>query len=238
MIVQWFSDNFLKLNDDKCHLMIFGEKSTEATASIENSMINESDYEKLLGVTFDKKLSFKKHVEDLSKKANQKLHALARLSNYIDPIKSEILMNSFIRSQFNYCPLVWMFHDRTTNSKLNRIHERALRLVCKESESELEKLKKKYGTIHQHNLQLLMTEIFKTKNNLNPTFMKNIFTERNLQYGIENMQYRGCHLWSSLPSEIKDSNTLAEFKRKIKSWKGNTCICRLCKVFIKDLGFL
>ena len=256
VIVKWFSDNFLKLNDDKCHLMIFGEKSTEATVSIGNSMINESDYEKLLGVTFDKKLSFKKHVEDLSKKANQKLHALARLSNYIDPIKSEILMNSFIRSQFNYCPLVWMFHDRTTNSKLNRIHERALRLVCKDSESELEKLKKKYATIHQHNLQLLMTEIFKTKNNLNPTFMKNIFTERNMQYslrnenhlrlpkvktttyGIENIQYRGCHLWSSLPSEIKDSNTLNEFKRKIKSWKGNTCICRLCKVFIKDLGFL
>ena len=142
------------------------------------------------------------------------------------------------------------------NEKLNRIHERALRLVCKDSESELEKLKKKYGTIHQHNLQLLMTEIFKTKNNLNPIFMKNIFTERNMQYslrnenhlrlpkvktttyGIENIQYRGCHLWSSLPSEIKDSNTLAEFKRKIKSWKENTCICRLCKVFIKDLGFL
>ena len=126
VIVKWFSDNFLKLNDDKCHLMIFGGKSTEATVTIGNSKINESDYEKLLGVTFDKKLSFKKHVEDLYKKANQKLHALARLSNYIDPIKSEILMNSFIRSQSNYCPLVWMFHDRATNSKLNRIQERAL----------------------------------------------------------------------------------------------------------------
>ena len=142
VLVKWFSDNFLKLNDDKCHLMIFGDKSTETTISIGNSRINESDYEKSLGVTFDKKLSFKKLVEDLSKKANEKLHALARLSNYIDPIKSEILMNSFIRSQFNYCPLVWMFHDRATNSKLNRIHERPLRLVCKDSESELEKLKK------------------------------------------------------------------------------------------------
>ena len=95
-----------------------------------------------------------------------------------------------------------------------------------------------------------MIEIFKMKNNLNSTFMKKIFTERNIPYslrsenhlqlpkvktgthGIENIQYRGCHLWSSLPREIKDSNTLAEFKRKIKSWDGNTCICRLCKVFI------
>ena len=164
--------------------MIFSDKITEATVSIGNSRINESNFEKLLGVTFYKKVSFKKHFEDLSKKANQKLHALARLSNYIDPIKSEILMNSFIRSQFNYCPLVWMFHERATNLKLNRIHERALQLVCKDSESELEKLKKKYGNIHLHNLQLLMIEIFETKNNLNPTFMKNIFTERNIQYSL------------------------------------------------------
>ena len=142
-----------------------------------------------------------------------------------------------------------MFHDRATN--LNRIHERALRLVCKDSESELGKLKKRYGNIHQHNLQLLMIEIFKTKNNLNPTFMKKIFTERNIQYslrsenhlrlpkvktttyGIENIQHRGCHLWSSLPREIKFSNTLAECKRKLKSWDGSTWICRLCKVLLK-----
>ena len=78
--------------------MIFGDKSTEATVTLGNSKINESDYEKLLGVTFDKKLNFKKHVEDLYKKANQKLHALARLSTCIDLVKSEILINSFIRS--------------------------------------------------------------------------------------------------------------------------------------------
>ena len=141
-------------------------------------------------------------------------------------------------------------------SKLNRIHERALRLVCKDSESEQAELKKKYGTIHEHNLQLIMIEIFKTKNNLNPTFMKNILTERDIpynlrsenhlrlpkvnttSYGMENIQYRGHHLWSSLPREIKDSNTLVKFKRKIKLWHGNTCICRLCKIFIKNLGFL
>ena len=80
-----------------------------------------------------------------------------------------------------FCPLVWKFHDRATNLKLNRIHERALRLVCKDSEAKLTKLKKSYGTIHQHNLQLLMIEIFKTKNNLNPKFMKNILTERDIQ---------------------------------------------------------
>ena len=91
------------------------------------------------------------------------IHALARLSNYIDPVKSEILMNSFISSQFDYCPLVWMFNDRATNAKLNLTFEKALRLVCKGSESNPEKLKEKYVTIDQYNLLLLMVEIFKPK---------------------------------------------------------------------------
>ena len=69
---------FKKLNDDKCHLMIVGDKSTKATVTIGNSKINKNDYAKLLGVTFDKKLNLKKHVEDLYKRANQKLHELAR----------------------------------------------------------------------------------------------------------------------------------------------------------------
>ena len=144
MIVKWFSDNFLKLNDEKCHLMVFGDKNTKTTIKIGNSEIKESDCEKLLRITFDNKLNFKKHLEDLCRKANQKIHALARLSNYIDPVKSEILMNTFISSQFNYCPRVWMFNERASNAKLNRTFEKALRLVCKGSESKLDKLKEKF----------------------------------------------------------------------------------------------
>ena len=101
-----------------------------------------------------------------------------------------------------------------------------------------------------------MIEMFKTKNNLNPTFMKEIFAQkrsyyslrneshlqlpkvRTTTYGTENIQYRGCLLWSSLPSFLKECSTIQEFKRKIKQWNGDSCTCRLCKVFIRDLGFL
>ena len=121
---------------------------------LETQQTKESEYEKLLGITLDKKVSFRKHIEDLCKKANQKFHA--RLSTYIDPLKLEILIHSFIKSQFNYCPLVWMFHDRVLNSKLNLIQERALRLVCRGSEIECENLMKRTLTTHQHKLQLLM----------------------------------------------------------------------------------
>ena len=181
------------------------------------------------------------------------MHLLA--SNYTDPVKLKLLMDAFIKSQFNYCPLVWMFHDRI-NSKVNKIHGRALRIVCKDNGNDFVNNVNSSVTTHKRNLQLLMIEIFKTKNDLNPTFMKNIFAERDdyyslrnlshLQlpkvrttiYGTENIQYRGCLLWSSFPKFLKDCSTIEEFKRKIKQWNGDSCTCRLCRVFIKALGFL
>ena len=113
--------------------MLFGNKSKDVIVATGKSTIKESEYEKLLGVTFDKKLSLTKHAQDLCKKAHQKLHALAQLSNYIDPIKLQLLMDVFIISQFNYCPLVWVFHDRRANAKLNEVFEKALRIGCHDS---------------------------------------------------------------------------------------------------------
>ena len=85
-------------------------------------------------------------------------------------------MNAFVVSQFSYCPLVWMFHDRSVNKKINKIHEKALRISYKDSCSNFEEslLKANTVSIHHRNLQLLATEIFKTQRNLNPIFMNKI----------------------------------------------------------------
>ena len=108
----------MTLNDDYYYVMILGNTNNDTTIKIGNAKIKESYSEKLLGTTFDKKLSFKKHMKDLCKNANQKFHALARVSYFMNPAKIETLMNAFIKSQFNYCPLVWMLHDRGRNPKI------------------------------------------------------------------------------------------------------------------------
>ena len=77
----------MRLNDKKCRLIVYGDKSIGITIKIRNSESKESDYEKLLGITFDKKLDVKKHIENVCRKANQKINALARLSNYINPVE-------------------------------------------------------------------------------------------------------------------------------------------------------
>ena len=63
--------------------------------------ITESVQEKLLGVTLDKNLNFKNHVNTLCRKAGQNLHALARISNYVDVEKLRVMLNAFVISQFS-----------------------------------------------------------------------------------------------------------------------------------------
>ena len=86
------------------------------------------------------------------------------------------IMNAFSNAQFSYCPLVWMFHSRTLNNKINRIHERALRIVYNDANSSFNELliKNRSFTIHERNIQTLATEVFKIINGLSPEIMKEI----------------------------------------------------------------
>ena len=79
--------------------------------------------EKLLRVKIDSQLLFESHVSTLCKKASQKLHALSRITNYMELEKRKCLIKTFITSQFNYFPLMWIFNSRKLSDK------RALRLV-------------------------------------------------------------------------------------------------------------
>ena len=101
-----------------------------------------------------------------------------------------------------------------------------------------------------------MTEMFKIINNQSPTFMNEIFPQRNAAYNLRNsntftvpivhtvkystetVRYRGQHIWHTLPQEIKDANSVQQFKNRIKFWKHVDCDCRLCKQYIPQLGFL
>ena len=89
-------------------------------------------------------------------------------------------MKAFIASKFGHCPLVWMFHSRKLNFQVNKLHERALRIVYQDYVSSFTELLEKYNstTKHNKNIQLLATELLKVKNGLPPPFMNEIFVEK------------------------------------------------------------
>ena len=155
LAIAWFEMNYMKLNTDKCHLLISGNENEQMWAKLDRDIVWESNDVKLLGITLDNNLKFGKHVYNIRSKANKKLSSLTRVAKFLPFKKRRILFKAFIESQFKYCPLVWMFHGRQTNDKTNKLHERALRLVYNNTITSFEELlvKNKTFTIHHQNIQ-------------------------------------------------------------------------------------
>ena len=120
---KWLTNNYMKVNTGKSHLLLSG--NARATATIDNSYIESEDEQVLLGITIDFNLTFENHINSICKKASQKFNALARIAPYMNMQKRRTITKSFAR----YCPLIWMLHRRRHNNKINSIHKRALRIT-------------------------------------------------------------------------------------------------------------
>ncbi len=102
----------MKLNEDKCHLLLAGHKYEHIWAMVGNTRIWESNKVKLLGINIDNELKFKKHINMLCDTAGKKISALARVRHYFSFENRRLLLRAFIESQFSYCPL-FLYVPRT-----------------------------------------------------------------------------------------------------------------------------
>ena len=130
------------LNEDKCHFLMDGYRHEQLFANVGDAQVWESNDEVLLGITIDKEMKFKEHLTKLCKKVSRKISALARVSRCMTTEKRRVLFKSFVESQFGYCPLVWMFHNRDLEHKINKLHERALRIVYNDDQLSFHELLK------------------------------------------------------------------------------------------------
>ena len=148
-----------------------------------------------------------------------------------------------------------MFHSRQINHKINKLHERALRIVYNDHFSSFEELlsKNKSVTVHQRNQQIRPTEMNKILNGLSPDIMQDIFEAKSnyyntrnapvrnvktVRYGLQTISYIAPKIWDLLLKEMKQVTTLNEFKTKIKIWNLENCPCRLCTIYLPQVGFI
>ena len=138
VIFKWLSDNQFQANASKCHVLLSIDEHVQV--KIGTAQIEKSPSKKLLGVTIDAKLSFVKHIEQIYAKARAMLKALARIAPLMNIKKKKVFMKAFFMAQFSYCPLTWMFHSRKLNNKINKLHERCLRIVYSDNTSSFDEL--------------------------------------------------------------------------------------------------
>ena len=217
-LFQWFRDNQMEANPDKCHFLCSSNR--EVSLTIKNQIIKNSKFEKFLDVKLDSKL------------------------NLMGFAKRRLIVNAFFYSQFNYCQLVWMCHNRT-NNKINRLHERCLHLIYNDKKSSLEDLLQKDGSvsIHPRNLRTLAVELFKVFKGLSSVIFTEAFPARQqsqcnmrnysyfpmpraktVNHGLESLSYIDAKLWDSVPYHMKEIDSINEFKHAIETLKPNLYI--------------
>ena len=157
-----------------------------------------------------------------------------------------------------------MCHSREIDRKINQLHGRYLRTIYNGKESSCNKLLEKDGSvsIYEQNLRAFATEMYKISNGLSTPLMKDIFSTNINAYNLrQNSQFSRsrintvyhltrsiCNLvikiWDLVPSNLKEISDLKEtsdldkFKKAIKQWKHEDCLCRMCKFFVQNVGFL
>ena len=145
----------LVVNPEKSHFICIGQKIDDTeTLNFNNVAINCSKEVEILRIMLDRNMNFHTHIKSICRKAGQKLSALLRISTYVYQRKKVLLYKSMIKSQFNYCPLILMFCLWPSNSLINEVHERGLRLTCRDETKGFQQILKEQNeiTIYQRNL--------------------------------------------------------------------------------------
>ena len=198
--------------------------------NISTAQIENTQNEKLLGITSDSKLIFDKHIQ-------QMLKALARIAPFMNITKRKILMSAFFNAQFSYCSLTGMFHSRKLNNKFNKLHERCLRIVYNNNTSTYEELLEADNSVSVHfrNLQVLTIELYKVVNGFSPDIMNDVFPLnascfyntsnkrtfhsrhiRTVHFGSETLSHLAPNICELVPEKIRKLESVASFKNAIK----------------------
>ena len=198
---------------------------------------------KVLRIHIDDKLKLDVHFSELCKRASRHLNAISCVSKFLDE-KCRISLHSFILSHFHYCNIVWHTCDTENTIKIQKIQKRALRVILNDYDELLDKIDQPLMYISR--LKNIVLETFKSVHKINPPFMQDLLEVKENEYnlrggilldqpkvcterhGIHTIRYQGARLWNSLPSHMKTSVTVEDFKYNLAKSTGPACKCGYC----------
>ena len=169
-----------------------------------------------------------------------------------------LIYSSFFTGQLSFCPLIWTFCSRQSNHVINKLQERALRIIYNDYDSSFSELLEMSdeSKIHIKNINGLVVEIYKFLNDILPSIMNNIFQKQEnyyslrksrprlskgkftTTYGIDTISFRRPQIWQDLPQDIKNFDSLNLFKSNIKRYGTLSCHCKMCKTFVPRVGYI
>ena len=188
-MLYWFKINSLEANPSKFQSMLLKNKNVNAedfNTIVDNDTIYLTASMNVLGININDKLNLYSHVSNVCNKTVRQLYVLQRLKGSLDYASRLSIYKSFIMSNCNYCPVVWMFTSKSSLSKLKDIQRRALRFVLDDYTSDYHELLNKADVpgLKIMALEYLAIEVYKCVNDHNPKYLNDLFTIKKCKYDL------------------------------------------------------
>ena len=244
-ISTWMSANKLTLNNNKTEFMVIGSNrrlgqiEQEPSICVGGVEIKKVNVAKSLGLMIDDTLSWSAQIDKITKKVNSGLSIIRKLRDIVDYNTLIIIYKSIIQPHFDYCSQVWGCLGKVLSDKLQRLQNRAFRIISREGyETRSKDILNKAGffDLQTRREQQLPVVMYKIKHKMLPNYLQDIFVntqqvhchntrQREYNYALpmpntnamkKSFGYRGAETWNSLPIELKSQTGLSIFKSKIK----------------------
>ena len=238
---EWLIANKLTLNASKTEFMLIGSRQRLCTfdkspsLSIDDKSIKHVSSTKSLGVHIDENLSWNVHIETIAKKIASGLGALKRCRRFVPQSTLHSVFNALIQPHFDYCSVVWGHCNKTLFDKLQKLQNRAARILTFSSyDTNAGLLFERLGWKRLESQRQIQEAVmvYKSLNGLVPTYLQSIFTDRSniTQYELRDtvgklavplprtnylknsFGYQGAVLWNSLPPNLRQAQTLNGFR--------------------------
>jgi hypothetical protein len=236
-ISQWLSNNNLIINlkKGKTEFMRYGSaqklsKSThQCTITVNQTKINQPDSYEYLGVTLDKNVLLKQQIDKIYKKASTRLKLLKRIRYNIPPFVAQTIYTSMIQPLTMYCCQILCNLKRTNLDKLQRIQDRAHKIINAEGIGTCPDML----TLRN---QRIAVEVYKSLHKIGPACMTGQFTLQShsintrgncslltlpkvkSEAGRSMFSFQGALIYNSIDKSIRDEKSFANFKTKIKNF--------------------
>ena len=240
-VYNWLVRNKLSLNVKKTELIILGSNQRlsqinddDVNVNINDVKLNRVELCKHLGVLIDENLSWNNHVQHIVKNANSSLYMFKKAKPFIPSHSLKMLYNGILAPHFDYCDTVWGTCNETTNQKLQKLQNRAAKVITGgkwyDSSTEARNTLNWKTLRERYSFHLAIT-MFKVMNDEAPAYLVNRFNVKVSGYdlrGYKNLaipkpktesrkrsiSYAGATLWNSLPDALKKSCNISRFKCK------------------------
>jgi len=235
-LCEWSAKWQLRFNAEKCSHMTYGRAKVDSSYTMKGTVgeqvriKSDAEVEKDLGVTFDRKLTFRQHIGSIVKKINQLIALVRRTFKYIDCHLFRLLYTALMRPHFDYADCVWCPHYQVDVMQLENAQRRATRLVPELLDMTYEERLRKLNlpSLVYRRKRMDMIQTFRILNGIDRIDEDQFFTrsERQSRGHQFKLVKPRCRLnlrkhtfsnrivddWNALPAEVVEADDVTRFK--------------------------